>query len=179
MEPIQIKPLAEYSLEGDGLNPDSVGVSWFDQLMEGDLNIFIAFISALMILLGAVLIIKPKERSAPEPWELGTLEVEMEEELEREASGFDEDEDYVSPISMLDITETSPSESPLPPISEESEFPDDQSLQVPDVVIGDLMESESEEVDLDDLNEMADELEADDSEEEVIDTSFIDDAIDD
>ncbi len=179
VEPIQIKPLAEYSLEGDGLNPDSVGVSWFDQLMEGDLNIFIAFISALMILLGAVLIIKPKERSAPEPWELGTLEVEMEEELEREASGFDEDEDYVSPISMLDITETSPSESPLPPISEESEFPDDQSLQVPDVVIGDLMESESEEVDLDDLNEMADELEADDSEEEVIDTSFIDDAIDD
>jgi len=40
------------------------------------------------------------------------------------------------------------------------------------------MEPESEEVDLDDLNEMADELGTDDSEEGDIDTSFIDDAID-
>jgi hypothetical protein len=171
VEPIQIKPLVEYSLEGGGLNRDTVGGSWFDQLMGGDLNMFIAIISALMILLGAVLIIKPKERSAPEPWELGTLEVEMEEEMEREASGFDDDEDYASPISMLDIPD---------PTSEEAEFPEDQSSQVPDAVLGDLMGSESEEVGLDDLNEMADELDTDDYEEEDdIDTSFIEDAIDD
>ena len=41
------------------------------------------------------------------------------------------------------------------------------------------MDSEPEEVELDDLNEMADELDTDDSEEEELDTSFIDDAIDD
>jgi hypothetical protein len=41
------------------------------------------------------------------------------------------------------------------------------------------MDSEQEEVELDDLNEMADELDTDDPEEEELDTSFIDDAIDD
>ena len=75
--------------------------------------------------------------------------------MEREASGFDDDEDYASPISMLDIPETDPSGEPQSPISEETEIPRDQSSQVPDTVVGDLMEPESEEVDLDDLNEMA------------------------
>ena len=158
-----------------GPDRDSVGVSWFDQLVGGDLNMFIALISALMIILGAVLIIRPKERSAPEPWELGTLEVEMEEEMEREAAGLDEDEEYTSPISMLDVPEPGAPESP---VSEESELPEDRSSQVPDAVAGELMDSDPEEVELDDLNEMADELDADDSEDEELDTSFIDDAID-
>ena len=179
VEPIQIKPLIEYSLEGGGSDRVPVGESWFDQLMEGDLNMFIAFISALMIILGAMLIIKPKARSAPEPWELGTLEVEMEEEMEREAAGLGEEEEYTSPISMLDVPEPGPSGAPESPISEEPELPEDQSSQVPDAVAGELMDSEPEEVELDDLNEMADELDTDDSEEEELDTSFIDDAIDD
>jgi hypothetical protein len=179
VQPIQIKPLIEFSLEGGGPDRNSVDASWFDQLMEGDLNMFIALISALMILLGAVLIIKPKVRSAPEPWELGTLEVEMEEELEREAAGLDEEEEYISPISMLDVSEPGPSGAPESPTSEKPELPDDQSSQVPDAVIGELMDSEQEEVELDDLNEMADELDTDDPEEEELDTSFIDDAIDD
>ena len=140
---------------------------------------FIALISALMIILGAVLIIRPKERSAPEPWELGTLEVEMEEEMEREAAGLDEDEEYTSPISMLDVPEPEASEAPESPISEEPELPEGQSSQVLDAVAGELMDSGPEEVELDDLNEMADELDTDDSEEEELDTSFIDDAIDD
>jgi hypothetical protein len=46
-------------------------------------------------------------------------------------------------------------------------------------VVGELMDSEPEEVELDDLNEMADELDTDDFEEEELDTSFIDDSIDD
>jgi hypothetical protein len=178
VQPIQIKPLIEYSLEVGGSDRDSVGVSWFDQLMEGDLNMFIALISALMILLGAVLIIKPKGRSAPEPWELGTLEVEMEEELEREAAGLDEEEEYISPISMLDISESGSLGASESPTSEKPGLPEDQSSQVPDAVVGELMDSEQE-VELDDLNEMADELDMDDSEEEELDTSFIDDAIDD
>ena len=179
VEPIQIKPLIEYSSEGGDLDRDSVGMSWFDQLMGGDLNMFIAFISALMILLGAVLIVKPKERSAPEPWELGTHEVEMEEVMEREAAGLDEDEEYISPISMLDIPGPRTSGAPGSPIPEEPELPEDRSSQVPDAVVGELMDSEPEEVELDDLNEMADELDTDDFEEEELDTSFIDDSIDD
>jgi hypothetical protein len=179
VEPIQIKPLIEYSPEGGDLDRDSVGMSWFDQLMGGDLNMFIAFISALMILLGAVLIVKPKERSAPEPWELGTHEVEMEEVMEREAAGLDEDEEYISPISMLDIPGPRTSGAPGSPIPEEPELPEDRSSQVPDAVVGELMDSEPEEVELDDLNEMADELDTDDFEEEELDTSFIDDSIDD
>jgi hypothetical protein len=179
VEPIQIKPLIEYSPEGGGPDRVSVGESWFDQLMGGDLNMFIAIISALMIILGAVLIIKPKARSAPELWELGTLEVEMEEEMEREAAGLGEEEEYTPPISMLDVPEQGPSGTPESPISEEPELPEGQSSQVLDAVAGELMDSGPEEVELDDLNEMADELDTDDSEEEELDTSFIDDAIDD
>ena len=99
----------------------------------------------------------------------------MEEEMERDAAGLDEDEEYTYPISMLDVPEPGTPESP---VSEESELPEDRSSQVPDAVAGELMDSDPEEVELDDLNEMADELDADDSEDEELDTSFIDDAID-
>ena len=54
---------------------------WMGGLVDGDMNTVILMVSALMIILGAALIIRPRERAAPQPWEMGTQEVELEEEL--------------------------------------------------------------------------------------------------
>ena len=46
-----------------------------------------------------ILILKPKGRSAPAPWEMGTLEVELEEQMYDEDFGMDEeisDEEFIS-----------------------------------------------------------------------------------
>ena len=37
---------------------------------------------------------QPRGDSAPEPWEMGALEVELEEQMEREAAGLTDDEDF-------------------------------------------------------------------------------------
>ena len=84
VDPIRVYPLTEFSPGGMVTDRSPGDSSWFDQLVDGDLNMFIALISAMMVLLGAVLIIRPKDRAAPQPWEMGTLEVEMEEEQPEE-----------------------------------------------------------------------------------------------
>jgi len=136
---------------------------------------FIALISAMMVLLGAVLIIRPKDRAAPQPWEMGTLEVEMEEELAREARGISEEEEMDSTLR--------PQKEDEDQISQEStETPDaglDEDWWDPDASVGDLLESDTEEIGLQDLNVLADDLDDEEDDSDNIDTSFIDEALED
>ena len=126
--------------------------------------------------MGVVLIIRPRERAAPKPWEMGTMEVEMEEELAREAMGISEEEELES-ASMIQTTEgeKEPSEEKGQPVVIED---NEGSNWEPDLSVGDLLDSDEEEIGLEDLNSLADGLEEDDEQED-IDTSFIDDALGD
>ena len=181
MDSLLVKPLSEFNIGGVAPGESSDGTAWFDQLAGGDLNKFIALISALMILLGAALIIRPKERVAPQPWEMGTLEVEREEELTREAMGISEEEEIDS-ASML-----RPKEAGDEPIEDEGSDPTpdelwdeaDPASQAPqvEVSIGDLVESEPDDVGLEDLNLLADAQEGEEDDDDDIDTSFIDEAM--
>ena len=80
VDSVRVYPLSEMGPGGNGDGSGAGGESWFDQLVDGDLNTVILMVSALMIILGAALIIRPRERAAPQPWEMGTQEVELEEE---------------------------------------------------------------------------------------------------
>ena len=179
VDSLRVKPLSEFSIGGGSPGDRAGDESWFDQLAGGDLNMFIALISALMILLGAAMIIRPKERSAPQPWEMGTLEVEREEEMTREAMGISEEEEIDS-ASLLRPKEAQGSE----PESDDDTVPDElwEEADAPspeaDASIGELLESDSEEVGLEDLNMLADDLDEAGEEDDEIDTSFIDEALD-
>ena len=175
VDPIRVYPLTEFSPGGMVTDRSPGDSSWFDQLVDGDLNMFIALISAMMVLLGAVLIIRPKDRAAPQPWEMGTLEVEMEEELAREARGISEEEEMDSTLR--------PQKEDEDQISQEStETPDaglDEDWWDPDASVGDLLESDTEEIGLQDLNVLADDLDDEEDDSDNIDTSFIDEALED
>ena len=61
--------LAVRTVSGGSPNNQNLGgESWYDQLVDGDLNVLIALISAIMIIMGAALIIRPRDRAAPQPW---------------------------------------------------------------------------------------------------------------
>ena len=173
--PISLLPLQEYNL-GNPASPivDS-DESLLDQLMNGDLNTIIAIFSALMILLGGIIILRPKESVVPEPWEMGTQEIEeLEEEFEIENSEFEAIEDIEANSKINDSTES---------LSEDliSMFDDELSVTENTVIqedtMSELMVEEAEEIDLEDLNELADDLEEKTSNSDDIDTSFIDDAL--
>jgi hypothetical protein len=143
--------------------------------MNGDLNTIIAIFSALMILLGGILILRPKESIVPEPWEMGTQEIEeLEEEFETENSEFE----------AIEAIENSQTISSSESLSEDLISMFDDELSVPKIpsiqedTMSELMTEESEEIDLEDLNELADDLEEKVSNSDDIDTSFIDDALD-
>ena len=97
----------------------------------------------------------------------------MEEELTREAMGITEEEELAtlsSPSEISDFQEETP------------EYADqdltegiDEPTWDPTISVGEILSSKSEEIDLEDLNELADGLEDDVTEDEEIDTSFIDD----
>ena len=140
---------------------------------------FIALISTIMVLLGAALIIRPKERTAPQPWEMGTKEVEMEEELTREAMGSsEEDIVYSSSLgggnSVATVQEPDSSVQPQIPDIPEGNWENDP-------MVGELLEPEAEDIDLEDLNVLADgldeETDEDEDQKEEIDTSFLDDIL--
>ena len=175
VDSIRVYPLSEMSPGGNGDGSGSGGESWFDQLVDGDLNTFILMVSALMIILGAALIIRPRERAAPQPWEMGTQEVELEEELTREALGISEEEEIAS-SSILSQTDRI-SEDQFEELEEPAreEIPLDESWE-PDTSVGEILSSKTEEIGLDGLNDLADELEEEDVD---IDVSFLDDALDD
>ncbi|MCH1592008.1 MAG: hypothetical protein L7R66_03340, partial [Candidatus Thalassarchaeaceae archaeon] len=175
VDSIRVSPLSEMSPGGSTDGTGTGGESWFDQLVDGDLNTIIIMISAIMIILGAALIIRPRGRSAPQPWEMGTQEVEMEEELTREAMGISEEEEIAS-SSILGKTQDVEEESPEQMTEPLMEDPPEESWE-PDVSVGDLLDSEKEDIGLEGLNDLADEL--DEKEPDDIDVSFLDDVIDD
>ena len=128
-----------------------------------------------MILLGGILILRPKESIVPEPWEMGTQEIEeLEEEFETENSEFE----------AIEAIENSQTISSSESLSEDLISMFDDELSVPEIpsiqedTMSELMTEESEEIDLEDLNELADDLEEKVSNSDDIDTSFIDDALD-
>ena len=139
------------------------------------MNTVILMVSALMIILGVALIIRPRERAAPQPWEMGTQEVELEEELTREALGISEEEEIAS-SSILSQTD-SISEDQIEDVEKTTieELPFEESWE-PDASVGELLSTQTEEIGLESLNDLADELEEEDDD---IDVSFLDDALDD
>ena len=139
------------------------------------MNTVILMVSALMIILGVALIIRPRERAAPQPWEMGTQEVELEEELTREALGISEEEEIAS-SSILSQTDRI-SEDQIEDVEKTTieELPFEESWE-PDASVGELLSTQTEEIGLESLNDLADELEEEDDD---IDVSFLDDALDD
>ena len=175
IDSIRVYPLSEFTPGGSPDGPGGDGESWFDQLVDGDLNTVIIMVSAIMVILGAALIIRPREKIAPQPWEMGTQEVEMEEELTREAMGITEEEEIAS-SSFL--TQTPGDESEMEeelPESVIDESPEEE-WRGPDASVADLLESENEEISLEGLNDLADGLDGDSDD---IDVSFLDDVLDD
>ena len=175
VDPLEIRPWSESSFGTSEGGEGGASDSWYDQLMSGDLNTLVALVSAVMILIGALLFVKPRQQAAPEPWEMGALEVELEEQMSREAAGLtDEDDDLI----IEDDTQTfsSSSNSELT-IDEDADAPEasesviDELLgTTPDGADPDEIDDMEVDLDFDDLGDMADALE-DDA------TSFIDDIL--
>ena len=174
VDSIRVYPLTDLTPGGSSGGPGADGESWFDQLVDGDLNTVIMMISAILVILGAALIIRPREKTAPQPWEMGTQEVELEEEMTREAMGISEEEEIAS-SSLLRPQEGD--EYPEEDMSENLIEEAPEEWQVPDVSVEDLLDSENEEISLEGLNDLADGLVEEESED--IDVSFLDDVLDD
>jgi len=175
IDSIRVFPLSEMTPGGSSDGPGGGGESWFDQLVDGDLNTVILMVSAIMVILGGALIIRPRKRAAPQLWEMGTQEVEMEEELTREAMGISEEEEIatssiLSPTSEGDDSQAFAQEATI------DEMPQQESWWEPDVTVDDLLGTE-EEIGLEGLNDLADDLGEEESDD--IDVSFLDDVIDD
>ena len=175
VDSIRVYPLSELTPGGTSEGPGAGGESWFDQLVDGDLNTAILMVSAIMVILGAALIIRPREKTAPQPWEMGTQEVEMEEELTREAMGISEEEEIASSSILSESQGGEDPDEDLPGTTIE-DVPDEE-WSVPDVSVADLLNSETEEISLEGLNDLADGL--DEEENTDIDVSFLDDVLDD
>jgi len=106
---------------------------------------------------------------------MGTEEVEMEEELTREAMGISEEEEIASSsILRQSLGDEGEPEEELPETAI-SEAPEEE-WKGPDVSVAELLESATEEISLEGLNDLADGLE---EESDDIDVSFLDDVLDD
>ena len=97
----------------------------------------------------------------------------MEEELTREAMGITEEEELVTASLPSSISDAQDEVSK----STEQDLIEsiDELAWEPDISVGEILSSKSEEIDLEGLNMLADGLEDDELEDEEIDTSFIDD----
>ena len=148
------------------------------------MNTLIAMVSAVMILIGALMVIKPRQQAAPEPWEMGALEVEMEEQMNREAAGLSDD-DFEDDLVIDD-------DGPSFSSAQDAELEEQSEADTPDAseaVIDELLGVDSEEAEIDELDElddMADDLDFDDLGEmaedlneadEDVDSSFVDDML--
>ena len=195
VDPLEILPWSESSFGSVGGDESESGASWVDQLLSGDMNQLIAVASALMILAGALLFIRPRRDAAPQPWEMGALEVELEEQMMREASGLTGDEEFGVddeelssdsfgtmadvPASSYDGMSEGPNAQPIGGEIDES-APEADAEAVDELLGGE----EPEDIDLDDLDDLADDLDiddlddlADDMGDEDVDTSFLDDML--
>ncbi len=189
--PLEVIPWIDYTPEGGGLTNNDAEMSWLDQLMGGNMNSLIAIISSILIFIGSVLIIKPKNKSVPEIWELGTDEVDKEDNF------ISKDEDFdlqiMSPVpdskvTNYDVYEDANFEEEI--IQNENINPSEveNELLIPDedMNIMDELNQMADGLDLDELNQMADGLDLDELnqmaknlEKENIDTSFLDEMLDD
>ena len=196
VDPLQILPWSESSFGSSEDGGGEEGASWIEQLMSGDMNTLIALLSALMILAGAVLFIRPRKDSAPQPWEMGALEVELEEQMMRESSGLTDEEEFG--LDDLEISSDSFGEEPdSPSVSYDGMGEDamvqpiggeytgvsrEASAEVADELLG--VEDDGE-LDIDDLDDLADELDFEDlddlaeglDDDDDLDPSLIDDII--
>jgi hypothetical protein len=162
------------------------------------MNVIVAAFSVVMLLIGALLFIKPREDSAPAPWEMGALEVELEEQIEREAAGLTGDEDFgmddleideglVSSARRKDGSTSDSSESDYTATAASAGAAIEEDLgpaPTPDTgVMDELLGGDDEDFNLEDLEDLADDL--DDlanmanelDEDEDLDTSFLDDML--
>ena len=140
------------------------------------MNMIIALVSAIMILFGGVLVLKPKGRSAPQPWEMGTLEVELEEQMYDEDFGMDDEfsEDDFIPDNLENVSFEEPVNiDSLSPTQLDNEVMDELLVEEEEIDLDDLSNL-ADDFDLDDLDDMAEELA---NIEDDIDTSFIDDIL--
>jgi hypothetical protein len=179
VDPLEVQPWSESAFGSDNNGLDDSGESWINQLIQGDMNMVIAVLSGIMILIGGALVLKPRERAAPQPWEMGTLEVELEEQMFDQDFGMDDEESFIeSDESSSSDNITTPQIDPID-YSEVSVTP--PSNDVVDELLG-----EEEDIDLDDLSDLADDFDLDDLDDlaeglndadDDIDTSFIDDIL--
>ncbi|MCH1592294.1 MAG: hypothetical protein L7R66_04805, partial [Candidatus Thalassarchaeaceae archaeon] len=195
VDPLEILPWSESSFGSTDGEEGEEGASWIEQLMNGDMNTLIGVISALMILAGAVLFIRPRKDSAPQPWEMGALEVELEEQMMRESSGLSDDEEFgLDDIELSsDEFRTEPDSSPVSydGLGEESfvqpiggEYTGIQ-VEASNEVVDELLGIEEGDLDIDDLDDLADDLDIeglDDladglDDDDDIDSSFIDEIL--
>jgi hypothetical protein len=181
VDPLEVRPWSEASFGSSEGGEGEAGESWYDQLMSGDMNTLIAMVSAVMILIGALMVIRPRQQAAPEPWEMGALEVELEEQMAREAAGLT-DEDFEDDLMVDD-------EGPSFSSTQDAELEDEADTDAPDAseaVIDELLGVGPDDTDIDDLDDMADDLDFDDlddmaeglnEEDEDVDPSFLDDML--
>ena len=171
VDPLEILPWSESSFGSSDGEEGEGGVSWIDQLMSGDMNTLIAVVSAMMVLAGAVLFIRPRRASAPQPWEMGALEVELEEQMMRESSGLSEDEEFgIDDLELVSDSFGGAADSPSVKYDEEEdamiqpiggEFTD--STPQPSADVSDeLLGIQEDDLDIDDLDGLADDLDIDD-----------------
>ena len=181
VDPLEVRPWSEASFGSSEGGEGEAGDSWYDQLMSGDMNTLIAMVSAVMILIGALMVIRPRQQAAPEPWEMGALEVELEEQMAREAAGLT-DEDFEDDLMVDD-------EGPSFSSTQDAELEDEADANAPDAseaVIDELLGVGPDDTDIDELDDMADDLDFDDlddmaeglnEEDEDVDPSFLDDML--
>ncbi|GIT11553.1 MAG: hypothetical protein CM1200mP32_10460 [Methanobacteriota archaeon] len=140
VDPLEIRPWSETSFGSSEDGEGESGKSWYDQLISGDMNTLIAMVSAVMILIGALMVIKPRQQAAPEPWEMGALEVEMEEQMNREAAGLSDD-DFEDDLVIDD-------DGPSFSSAQDAELEEQSEADTPDAseaVIDELLGVDSEE----------------------------------
>ena len=183
VNPLEVKPWTDYTPGGGGLLDDGSGISWMEQLLDGNMNFIIILISSILIFIGAVLIIKPRDKVAPEPWEMGTDEVNLEDELTQN----DEDLEDI----IITPKETIVSKDDI----EQTQQFDDYSIadinpntnMISSDVENELLDSKKAFADsMEDLDKMADLMDSEDLDKmadslskEGIDTSFLDDMLED
>ena len=154
-------------------------------------------LSVVMLLIGAMMFIRPRGDSAPEPWEMGALEVELEEQMEREAAGLTDDEDFGVDDLEIDGGLVANARRKEGDTSEENKSDytenmasagvpvEDDLGPIPSAdngVMDELLGDDDEDLDLGDLDDMADDLNFDEfdeeeSEDDDIDTSFLDEML--
>ena len=105
---------------------------------------------------------------------MGTQEVELEEELTREALGISEEEEIASSSILSQTVIISEDQTEDVEETTMEEILLDESWE-PDASVGEILSTQTEEIGLEGLNDLADELEEGNDD---IDVSFLDDVLD-